>query len=330
MLTNVFLFTWEEKYLLDKELARWKETFVAKFGTESIFSFDLENLDMGMVKQSIYAWGLFVTKKMIIIQGIPYEGTTKAPKDQQEQVDLFAEELIKKEGKIPEEALLVFVSSKPDKRLKLYKFLERNATLKEFSRYKESQLKDFIISQLPGIYIPTNVVEYMLAKVGPDLYRLWFECEKLHIRCTEKNISTIDVTLVDLIVFGDVDTDAFTLLEKLFADPKWALTIIDTIKNDGEDRNKFAGMLYRSLKISIFIVDLYTNGTRDSKEIAAYIGWNPWQISKSLKQIDQLQKYAPRIHDFYRGLIDIDYGIKQWRYPDTYFWLGVKKLITNN
>jgi DNA polymerase III delta subunit len=135
---------------------------------------------------------------------------------------------------------------------------------------------------------------------------------------------------VDLIVFGDVDTDAFTLLEKLFADPKWALTIIDTIKNDGEDRNKFAGMLYRSLKISIFIVDLYTNGTRDSKEIAAYIGWNPWQISKSLKQIDQLQKYAPRIHDFYRGLIDIDYGIKQWRYPDTYFWLGVKKLITNN
>jgi DNA polymerase III delta subunit len=134
---------------------------------------------MGMVKQSIYAGGLFVSKKMIIIQGIPYEGTTKASKDQQEQVELFAEELIKKEGKIPEEALLVFVSSKPDKRLRLYKFLERNATLKEFSRYKESQLKDFIISQLPGIYIPSDVVEYMLAKVGSDLYRLWFECEKL-------------------------------------------------------------------------------------------------------------------------------------------------------
>ena len=227
---------------------------------------------MGMVKQSIYAGGLFVSKKMIIIQGIPYEGTTKAPKDQQEQVDLFAEELIKKEGKIPEEALLVFVSSKPDKRLRLYKFLERNATLKEFSRCKESQLKDFIISQLPGLYMPSDVVEYMLAKVGTDLYRLWFECEKLYIRCTEKKITTIDMTIVDAIVFGDVDIDAFTLLEKLFADPKGALTIIDTIKDDGEDWNKFAGMLYRSLKISIFIVDLYTNGVRDSKEIASHIG----------------------------------------------------------
>ncbi|MEI7562888.1 MAG: hypothetical protein WCJ39_04205 [bacterium] len=51
----MFLFTGEEKYLLDKELVRRKENFVTKFGAESIFSFDLENLDMGMVKQAIYA-----------------------------------------------------------------------------------------------------------------------------------------------------------------------------------------------------------------------------------------------------------------------------------
>ncbi|MEI7562889.1 MAG: hypothetical protein WCJ39_04210 [bacterium] len=178
---------------------------------------------------------------------------------------------MKKEGKIPEEALLVFVSSKPDKRLRLYKFLERNATLKEFSRYKDAQLKDFVISQLPGLYIPSDVIHYLLAKVGADLYRLWFECEKLHIRCTEKKLSNIDIQMVDTIVFGDVDIDAFTLLEKLFSDPKGALTIVDTIKDEGEDWNKFAGMLYWSLKISLFIVDVYTHGVHDSKEIAAQI-----------------------------------------------------------
>jgi len=46
---------------------------VLKFGQESIFAFDFENLDMGMVKQAIYGGGLFVTKKMVILSGIPYE-----------------------------------------------------------------------------------------------------------------------------------------------------------------------------------------------------------------------------------------------------------------
>lgn len=209
-----------------------------------------------------------MTKKMIILQGIPYEGTTKPIAAVADQVDAFVEDLIKKEGKIPEETLLIFVSAKPDKRLKLYKFLERNVTLKEFSRYKDAQLKDFIISQLPGIYIPTDVVEYMLAKVGTDLYRLRFECEKLYIRCTEKKVATITIALVDSIVFGAIDTNSFTLLEKLFADPQGALRIIDQIRADGEDRNKFAGMLYRSLKFSLFLLDLYGQGVHESKELA--------------------------------------------------------------
>jgi len=75
------------------------------------------------------------------------------------------DDLIAKEGKIPEETLLVFVSNKPDKRTRFYKFLERNAVVKEFKQYKEHELKDFVISQLPGIYIPSEVVEYLLIKV---------------------------------------------------------------------------------------------------------------------------------------------------------------------
>jgi hypothetical protein len=31
----------------------------------------------------------------------------------------------------------------------------------------------------------------------------------------------------------------------------------------------------------------------------------------------------------YRGVMDLDWGIKSWKYPDSYFRLGVKKLITN-
>ncbi|MEI6672955.1 MAG: hypothetical protein WCL02_06610 [bacterium] len=48
-----------------------------KFGSDSIFSFNLDNLSISQIKQSIYSSGLFTTKKLIIINGIPLDATTK-------------------------------------------------------------------------------------------------------------------------------------------------------------------------------------------------------------------------------------------------------------
>jgi DNA polymerase III delta subunit len=265
---------------------------------------------MGMVKQAIYGGGLFVTKKMIILQGIPYEGTNRPSKELQDQIEKFVDDLIAREGKIPEETLLVFVSTKPDKRIKFYKFLERNAVVKEFKQYKDSELKDFVISQLPGIFIPTDVIEYFLIKVGTDLYRIRFECEKLSIRCEEKKVTKIDQTLIDKIVFGQVETEAFTLLDTLLSDKKKSIQIIEKIQEDGKDRNMFAGMLYRSLKLSLFLVDLYQGGIKDSKAMAAIIGANPRQIAKSFKNIVYLQSVDEKIKNLYRGIMDLDWGIK--------------------
>jgi len=54
MLKNVYLFTGEEKYLLDQELKRWTDNFSQKFGTDSIFAYHNENWNEGSVKQSIF------------------------------------------------------------------------------------------------------------------------------------------------------------------------------------------------------------------------------------------------------------------------------------
>jgi len=202
MLSNVILFTGEERFLLDKELSRRKEGFVQKFGSDSVFSFDLEHIDISMIQQLLYGGGLFVNKKMIIIHGLPYEGIYRPVLEEQEPIERFIDHLIKKEAVIPEESVLVFVSNKPDKRSRFYRFLQRNATVKSFDQYKDAQLKDFVISQLPGIFIPNEVIEYFISKVGKDLYRLRFECEKLRVWCEVKHISTIDQALIDKIAFG--------------------------------------------------------------------------------------------------------------------------------
>ncbi|MEI7919299.1 MAG: hypothetical protein WCH65_03715 [bacterium] len=77
----------------------------------------------------------------------------------------FVDALIKAEGKIPEDSLVVFVSSTPDKRLKLYKFLEKNATVKEFSQLKNNDLELFVKNALTDCVIDHAVIQYFLTKV---------------------------------------------------------------------------------------------------------------------------------------------------------------------
>ena len=45
MASNVFLFTWENKYSLDKELKRRKDSFLEKYWNDSVFIFNSENRD---------------------------------------------------------------------------------------------------------------------------------------------------------------------------------------------------------------------------------------------------------------------------------------------
>ena len=161
----------------------------------------MDNLDVGLIKQSIYNSGLFTTKKLILINGIPLDATTKLTDDASLQLDAFIDKFIKTEGNIPNDSLLVFISSIPDKRLRLYKFLEKNATVKIFDQLKSDDLETFIKKELHEFTIDHQTIQYFLTKVGSDLYRIWFECDKLKTRAKIKHHTVVDETMIDFIVF---------------------------------------------------------------------------------------------------------------------------------
>ncbi|EKD25177.1 MAG: hypothetical protein ACD_80C00111G0014 [uncultured bacterium (gcode 4)] len=329
MLNNIYLFTGQETYLLDKELLRRKENFLQKYWSESIFSFSLDNLDIGQIKQAIYSSGLFTTKKLILVNGLPLDASTKLGEERTEQLQVFVDALIKAEGKIPEDSLLVFISSTPDKRLKLYKFLEKNATVKTFEQLKNNSLEEFVKKELSDCIIDHATIQYFLTKVGSDLYRIWFECDKLKIRTQVKQQKKIDEAMIDLIVFGQVEIDSFALLKTLFTDKIKAIQILEKIQSGGADRNQFAGMLYRAIKFYLFMIDLDEYWITDSKEIASFLKMNPRQVKNEYAKIWVLKTHKKNIEKFYSGLIELDTGIKSWKFPDTYFWLGVKKMIND-
>lgn len=329
MLQNVYLFTGQEKYLLDKEILRWKKNFFAKFGLESVFHFTLDNFDIGQIKQAIYHSWLFTTKKLILINGLPLDTTTKLGEDKNEQLATFIDAFVKAEGRISDDSLLVFISSTPDKRLRLYKFLEKHATIKEFNQLKGSDLEIFIKNELSEFSISHETIQHFLTKVGSDLYRIRFECDKLKTWAKVKHQSVIDEAMVEYIVFGQVETDSFSLLKALFIDKKKAIHILEKIQNAWNDRNQFVGMLYRAMKFYLFMIDLDESGIHESKDIALFLKMNPWQVKNEYTKIATLKANKHNIEHFYGGLIELDSAIKLWRIPDTYIWLGIKNLINN-
>lgn len=326
MLKNVFLFTGEERFLLDKELLRRKNNFAEKFWAESVFSFTNENFDVRRVAEAIYWWGLFTTKKLIIVSWIPTDTTTDN-KISLEKSESFILDFIKKEGKIPEESLLVFVSYKPDKRAKLSKFLEANTEVKVFWRMRAPQLKKYIGEELSPYTITPEAMEKFLLKVGDDMYRVINEIEKLKWRCGEKHIQKVDEAMIDLVTFWFTETNAFWFLEHLFSNPKKAIAVIDWLYEWWANWNEAAWPIYRWLKQSILVEDIYSQWIHENKAIAEMLKVNPFSILNIMKQLPTITKKKEALKTFFNNLVRLDMDIKSWKLPDTYFWLGLKKMV---
>ena len=167
MASNVFLFTWENKYSLDKELKRRKDSFLEKYWNDSVFIFNSENRDNWNITQNIFWWWLFSTKKLIILRWVPVSGERQTWFDS-EILNDFIDKFTKSIDLIPADNLIVFLSYNPDKRWRLYKFLEKNAQIKEFKKMWWIELKNLIRNELWEIKISENVMTYFIDKVWED------------------------------------------------------------------------------------------------------------------------------------------------------------------
>lgn len=105
--------------------------------------------------------------------------------------------------------------------------------------------------------------------------------------------------MIDMIVFGQVETNSFLLLKTLFTDKIKAIQVLERIQQDGADRNQFVGMLYRAMKFYIFMIDLDESGVKESKNIASFLKMNPRQVKNEYAKISVLKAHKKNIEKFY-------------------------------
>lgn len=328
MINNIFLFTWEEQYLIDKETERWISNFIAKFWKDTVSIFNNENRDDWAIKQTIFWWWLFSSHKLVVIKWLPLSAE-RWTWFNAEMVENFVDSIIKKWEDIPKDNLILFVNSNPDKRWRLYKFLKENCTVKEFNKLWNIELKNFIKDSFWDIKITENIISFFIEKVWTNLYRICSEIDKLIEYSHVHNIREIDKDLIELVTFGQNETIAFWFMDLLYQDYKQAIKYLDKIEQSWTNRNEFAWALYSQLKMGIILYEYDERWIKDANKIAQECELNPKAVFVNMKNIKQISKNWIALKKIYKWLTELDYWIKSGKVDESQFRLTIKILWKN-
>lgn len=192
---------------------------------------------------TIYSGGLFVTKKLVIIFGVPGDKVSDN-KISASKLEQFDQGFSSRLDFLSPDTVVVFVSYDPDKRLKLYKSLSETVQIKEFNTPNIVGLRKFVKSLL-GEIVSDNDIDHIIEQVGEDMFRLAHECDKIVTYAKYKGLTNVDRKTIDEVVYSETDANNFAVLDTLLTDKKQTLDTIDIISENMVDWNEFLGMLYR-------------------------------------------------------------------------------------
>lgn len=324
MRSNIFLFSWEEKFLVYQEISKWKKSFAAKYWAENIFDYKSDDINPADIMNSIFSWWLFVTRKLLFIWWLPKD-TDSDNKINESKYKIIEDKILEKFEQIPDDVVVVFVSFTPDKRTKAYKFISINSNLKVFDKLSEKDQRKFAKDILWDLISDTDL-DYFFTKIWSNVFSINNESIKLKIYA-EYNKIKVSKQVIDDVVFNQSDVNTFDILDKMFFDKKATISLIEWVQKNWWDNFQFLWMLYWWLKAVIQIMDFYKRWENSSKDLASKLGLHPFVVLKNLKLMPKLIDKEFAIRQFYRWLVELDLSVKTWKLPAEMFWLEIKNLI---
>jgi len=306
----IFFFTWEERYFIDKKIEKWKKAFIQKYWSENIYLFWEWNFSVNDIQEVLLWWWLFDNKKLIIIKWLPKDTYTKISSWDLEKITWFVQEHINSFNK---DNVIVFVSYKPDKRTKFYKFLSKQENIKveEYKLFTENKL---ILYLKKTFCLIDSLANYLIKKTWTNLFNIHNELEKI-LKVNDK----ITKELIDKYVNINIEQSSFVLLDNFNNKDKIIKILYNLQKND-EEFFKILWLLYWNIKNIILVIEQKKLGY-DSKEIAKNVWVHPFAISKILKNYKDNKLFEK----FFKKLINLDYSIKSWKIDAKLWYLYLKK-----
>lgn len=328
-MSTIYLFTGEEEFLLTQEIIRRKAQFAAKFGQDSVFDYG-QNRDPAVVVSALQWGGLFASKKLIIIGGVPSDkiSRNKHPIDNVRAVHAALTSLVEHES----DSMVVCFAFKPDKRTAEYKRFKKHATIKTFDKLRKPALVKRIKQQWTTVMdewdaLSSAVIDEMISRGGKDM---WYLYHSLEILGTWQSASGQPVGVDDVrqLMFVRTEADNFAFLDALFVDRDRALQCLVDSQQDDVAPMLFVGAVTRWLKLVIQMLVLYQQGKTTSSILAKEIGGAPFVFGKYMKFVPDLVGRDAAVFQLWDDVVALDYGIKTGKYSSDSFRVQLKSIVT--
>lgn len=291
----IYFFYGNNRYLLRKEMSKWRDAFTQKFWEENvIYISSLQDVSTDFIQESLLGRSIFSQKRLIIIDGFPFSGEKEFSGAAEKQDYILS--LI---DKIPEETLVLFVSHAPDKRKSAFKTIQKIAEEKEFSLTWENQVLEILRKKYPDIS-DISALEKIVFLKGWKLEKSIWEIEKLRIltpNFTKKYVEEHTRPEFEESIFVFIDTLLLKNQKKIF----WEL------ENLLHHSNFYA--IYQSIiaNIRVFLyIELLKKQKKSPREI--------WDILKLWNRIFLIhKKHKTSFHEIqklYENLLLLDKNMK--------------------
>ena len=301
----IYLFTWNSDFLVREKTLSWKKLFTEKNWDFNLVHFkNLAEIDNNQIIENLLAEWFMWEKKLIIIEDFPLSWTNKVWASNKKSIlsekQDFLESIIKQ---IPNNNIVIFSSSNPDKRWKFYKLLKKEATKVEEFNTKTDQETGQIISKKYGNHIDYNSINLLLRYKWWSLEKSISEIQKLLI--TRDTITAKDIQNY---VKPELEESIFQVIDNIMdVNPVDAL---NKIKHILDDTNIYAfyNNLLANLRTSIYISKL-KNLKNSPAEITSHLNlWNKSFLVNKNHRIKHSQ-----LEKFYIALVELDKKMKSWK-----------------
>ncbi len=315
----IYLFYGEEKFLLKKDVAFFRDYFAKKGVTAE--EFDGSKDSLAAIIGAAAEVPLFGGKRLLIVDHAPWFG-----KDGGDAGDLLAY------ADAPnEDTCLVFIADRADKRLKTVKAIEKVGKVRQYETKKSYELPDYVRKYLraQGKTISPRGLDLLLLLCSEDLGSISSELDKLILYVDERQ--RIEEADVAKIVSKTAEATSFLLSDAIGLRQKdkvkeYAEEILANTK-PGEYALLF-GYLVNYFRLLIRVKDLIGAGSGE-KAIAKELGIHEFRVKKAA--VAQKEYSMEQLFTAMERMLDCDYKVKsgRWDYKDGLF-ITLLQIVNQN
>lgn len=263
---------------------------------------------LGRLDDILSSYSMFDEKKLVIIKN----ACAVLKNSQEELIGLLGNKRPEKDDNM----VLVFWESETLKQNELFEWLVKKAKMSEcFERLTGTKLNNWVKKEIENLGGKTDsrAVEKLVAYVGPDLWQMANEVNKLVSYKVGKLITEVDV---DLLVKSKYDPNIFATIDALANRNKnLAYKLMHEHLAQGENEIYILTMFVYQFRNLLQIKSLIDGGL-SSDEVIKKTGLHPFVIKKSWSMLKNFSLEV--LKKIYERLLQLDIAIKRGKIePET-------------